>query len=66
MAKTNGITIEKDIKGIPRYVRIDLRKHGDNELLEEFLDVQAAKARMDEPTMSFDEFVHQENKRRKL
>lgn len=55
MAKVAGITVEKDVKGVPRYVRIDLRKHGNNELLEDFLDVQDANARMDEPTTPWEE-----------
>ncbi|MGC3976914.1 MAG: hypothetical protein QM751_00905 [Paludibacteraceae bacterium] len=29
MAKVAGITIEKSYRGIPRYVRIDLKKHAD-------------------------------------
>lgn len=31
---TTGITIEHDVKGVPTFARIDLRKHGDN--LKEF------------------------------
>lgn len=29
MTKVAGITIEKNTKGVPRYVRIDLKKHAD-------------------------------------
>ncbi len=29
MAKVAGITVEKNYKGVPRYVRIDLKKHAD-------------------------------------
>lgn len=55
MAKISGITVEKDVKGTPRYVRIDLRKHGNDELLEDFLDIQAANAVADEPTTPWSE-----------
>ena len=55
MAKISGITVEKDVKGKPRYVRIDLRKHGNNELLEDFLDIQAANAVADEETKPWSE-----------
>ncbi|MGC3979049.1 MAG: hypothetical protein QM751_12985 [Paludibacteraceae bacterium] len=29
MPKVSGITIEKSYRGVPRYVRIDLKKHAD-------------------------------------
>lgn len=35
MARVAGITIEKDLKGKPRFVRIDLRKYGN--ILNPFL-----------------------------
>ena len=36
MARIAGIKIEKDIKGNPRYVRFDLRKHG--EIIKPYLE----------------------------
>lgn len=41
-----------------------MHQHGDNILLEDFLDSIDVKARKGEPTMPFDEFVKEENKRR--
>ena len=38
MITMTGITMEKDSRGYIRYARIDLRKHGRNELIEDFLD----------------------------
>ncbi|MDR3309357.1 MAG: hypothetical protein LBS80_05330 [Tannerella sp.] len=64
MKQLTGIRFTNDLTGRPRYVRVDLHQHGDNILLEDFLDSIDVKARKGEPTMPFDEFVKEENKRR--
>ena len=55
MARTPGITIEKDTHGHARYARIDLRKHGNNELIEDFLDGQLAESRRGDETIPWNE-----------
>ena len=55
MSKISGITTKKDYKGSPRYIRIDLRKHGNNEMLQDFLDVQDAEARRNENTVPWED-----------
>lgn len=62
MSKVPGITY---IKG-GRYVLIDLRIHGANRLLEDFLDIQEAEACRDEPTVPWSEVVAKLKKRHKL
>jgi len=51
-----GIKYTKDATGRNRYVRIDLKKYGENQLLEDFLDGLEAIARKEEETVSIDEF----------
>ena len=63
MNTSSGITMEKDHKGRERYVRIDLKKHGDNELLEDFLDLQEAKSRKGDEIISLQEFRESMDKR---
>ncbi len=63
MNNSSGITIEKDYKGKDRYLRIDLKKHGNNELLEDFLDLQEAKNRKGGETISLQEFKEAMDKR---
>lgn len=63
MNNSSGITIEKDYKGKDRYLRIDLKKHGNNELLEDFLDLQEAKSRKGGETISLQEFKEAMDKR---
>jgi hypothetical protein len=48
-----------------RYVRVDLDMHGENQALEDFLDLADVEARKDEPSSPFDEVVERENKRRR-
>jgi hypothetical protein len=61
-----GIKYTKDVTGRNRYVRIDLEKYGENQLLEDFLDMLDIEARKDEPTYPLDEVLARENKRRGL
>lgn len=61
-----GIEYLKDAAGRERYVRIDLDRYGDNQLLEDFLDMMDIEARQDEPTYPFDEVMKAEFERRGL
>ena len=61
-----GIKYTKDVTGRNRYVRIDLEKYGENQLLEDFLDMLDIEARKGEPTYPFEEVIARENKRRGL
>ena len=61
-----GIKYTKDITGYNRYVRIDLEKYGENQLLEDFLDILDIEARKNEPTYPFEEVMRNEFKRRGL
>jgi hypothetical protein len=51
-----GIKYTKDAAGRNRYVRIDLEKYGENQLLEDFLDGLEAMAYKGDETVSLDEF----------
>ncbi|MDR1337200.1 MAG: hypothetical protein LBK22_10265 [Tannerella sp.] len=64
MAQVAGIRYTKDAGGFNRYVRIDLKRYGDNELLEDLLDSLEVEARKGESAMPFEDFVKEENKRR--
>ena len=59
-----GIKYTKDTTGRTRYVRIDLERYGGNQLLEDFLDGLYVLAHKGEPSMPFEDFVREENKRR--
>jgi len=66
MKQIAGISFKKDFPffGKNRYLRIDLKQHGDNQLLEDFLDLLDVEARKDEPTYPLREVLEEENKRR--
>ena len=59
-----GIKYTKDAAGHNRYVRIDLEKYGDNQLLEDFLDGLEAMANKGGETVSLREFMQYQNKKR--
>jgi hypothetical protein len=61
-----GIKYTKDTTGCNRYVQIDLKKYGKNQLLEDFLDGLEAMARKGEPTTPLREVMKNEYKRRGL
>jgi hypothetical protein len=66
MLRIAGIKTEKDSYGKVRYLRIDMTKHGNNEMLEDFLDSLAAKNYKKGETISLDEFnTHIEQKLKK-
>jgi len=51
-----GIKYTKDSKGNKRYVRVDLDMYGENQLLEDFLDLIEIESRKNDETISLDEF----------
>jgi len=53
----NGITFEKDVRGKRRYARIDLRKYGNNDLLEDFLDGECARLHVNDEFVDWNEVV---------
>ncbi len=58
-----GIKFETDMHGQRRYVRIDLKRFGKNQLLEDFLDGIEAENRKNEETISLEDFKKQMDKR---
>ena len=66
METVTGIKYTKDSKGNRRYVRVDLDMYGENQLLEDFLDMIDIEARKDEPVYPLAEVLARENKRRGL
>ncbi|MDR2449799.1 MAG: hypothetical protein LBD52_07560 [Prevotellaceae bacterium] len=64
MGQLQGIKYTKDASGYNRYVHIDLRQYGNDELLEDFLDKIDIEARKDEPTVPLREFIKEQNKKR--
>ena len=63
-----GIKYTKDASGSNRYVRVDLDMYGDNQALEDFLDLIEIEASKNETSeyMPLDEFMEKEYKRRGL
>ena len=66
MATMTGITMEKDSRGHIRYARIDLRKHGRNELIEDFLDGIEAEAAMSDEVIPLERVIRRQNEKRSL
>ena len=66
METVAGIKYTKSPIGHKRYVRVDLDIHGENQLLEDFLDGLDIIARQGEPTYPFDEVMKAEFERRGL
>jgi len=60
-----GIKYTKDVSGNNRYVQIDLKKYGENQLLEDFLDGLEVMACKEEETVSLDKFNRYIDKRLK-
>ena len=58
-----GIKYTKDSKGKKRYVRVDLDMYGENQLLEDFLDLIEIESRKNDETISLDEFNRYIDKR---
>ena len=56
MEAIEGIKYTKDSKRNKRYVRVDLDMYGENQLLEDFLDMIEIESREGDETISLDEF----------
>lgn len=63
MAQVAGIKYETDARGFKRFVRIDLKKYGNNELLEDFLDSMDVEKRKGEQTVPLEEVLNRLNKK---
>ena len=61
-----GIKYTKDSKGNQRYVRVDLDMHGENQSLENFLDLIEIENHKNDETISLDEFNKYIDKRIKM
>lgn len=57
-----GIKYEKNIRGVNTHVRIDLKRYGNNELLEDFLDGMEAQQAKNEPTTPWEDVKKRLNK----
>jgi hypothetical protein len=58
-----GIEYTKDVTGKKRYVQIDLDMYGENQLIEDFLDLLDIEACKDGETISLNEFNQYIDKR---
>ena len=56
MKQTEGIKYIKDSNGYNRYLRIDLKRYPETQLIEDFLDALEVVYRKNEKTISLDEF----------
>ena len=63
-----GIKYTKDSNGNKRYVRVDLDMYGENQLLEDFLDLIEIEASKQDTSeyVPLEEFMKEEYKRRGL
>jgi hypothetical protein len=61
-----GIKYTKDAIGRNRYVRIDLEKYGENQLLEDLLDGLEAMEHKGKETVNLDEFNRYVDERLKI
>ena len=65
MTKVAGIQFERNTSGRTGYVRINLDKYANNEVLQDFLDgVEAEKILMTEDFLDAGAFFRKENQRR--
>lgn len=64
--KVPGIKFIKDSKGKARYIQFDLKKTKERwyQMLEDIIDTIDVENSKNEETVSFDDFVKAENKRR--
>jgi hypothetical protein len=66
MGAIAGIKYTKDATGHKRYVRVDLDMYGENQLLEDFLDLLEIEVHKGEPTIPLREFIKDQDKKRGL
>jgi len=64
MPAVKGIKFEKDTKGRAKSVTIDLKQHGNDRLLEDYLDNIAADANEKEPRYNFRDVINKIKKKR--
>lgn len=63
MTQKTGIKYETDAMGTKRYIRIDLKKYGNNPLLIDFLDSLDIENRKGEETVPLEEVIERLNKK---
>ena len=63
MARVAGIKYETDSRGAKRFVRIDLKKYGNNQLLEDFLDGMDIEKRKGEETVPLEDVIKKLNRK---
>jgi hypothetical protein len=63
MSEIAGIKYTRDKTGRKRYVRVDLDMYGENQLIEDFLDLLEIEARKGGETISLNEFNQYIDKR---
>jgi hypothetical protein len=63
MEAITGIEYTKDVTGKKRYVQIDLDMYGENQLIEDFLDLLDIEASKGGETISLNEFNQYIDKR---
>jgi hypothetical protein len=63
METVAGVKYKKDVAGKKRYVQIDLDMYGDNQLIEDFLDLLDIEAQKGGETISLNEFNQYIDKR---
>ncbi|MDR0683296.1 MAG: hypothetical protein LBG15_15870 [Dysgonamonadaceae bacterium] len=63
MGAIAGIKYTKDKTGHKRYVRVDLDMYGENQLIEDFLDLLEVEARKGEPTYPLDDVIRELEKK---
>ncbi|MDR2121162.1 MAG: hypothetical protein LBP64_09880 [Tannerella sp.] len=56
MGEIAGIKYTKDKTGRKRYLRVDLDMYGENQLIEDFLDLLYVEAHKGDEVISLDEF----------
>jgi len=60
-----GIKYERNVRGVATHVRIDLKRYGNNEVLEDFLDGMEAESLRGGETITLDELKKYMDKRLK-
>ena len=63
MGTIAGIKYTKDVTGHKRYVRVDLDMYGENQLIEDFLDLLDIEARKGEPTYPLSDVINELEKK---
>ena len=64
METITGIKYTKSPNGNKRYVRVDLDMYGENQVLEDFLDLIEIEACMNEPKRPLRDIIMEQNQKR--